>query len=507
MPESRPASKNLYQKYLDVMPPGAGAIFFIQLLATTAFATLNYSLIFYTTNYLHMADKIATPLVASFLAFNYGLHLLGGYIGGRFMSYRSLFAIGMVLQCIGCLIISAGNLHALYWGLSPFLAGAGLNVTCINCMLTQRFQPEDKRRESAFLWNYAGMNAGFFVALYVSGYLQQLHMYRSMFLFGAAGNLATLILTMAQWKKLPDINTTFSRLTSTEKKSLCWKGIALIVGLLIALKFLLESPSISNALILGGGTFMLVLIAVFARTQSKPEARKKIWAYLILWFASLVFFILYSMPAMAINLFMERNVDLHFLGIAIAPQWLQNINPLVIMLGGPLFSGALTVLRGRGYQISIPLQFSLGLMVVGFGLALLPIGIHFANAAGYLNINWIMVSFALQAMGEVFIGPIGYALVGQLAPQNLLGVMMGTWMMATGIGSIIAGKASSMALGTVNSTDPLITNTSFAHTFNLLGWGTLVVGVLLFMAIPFILHLIGEKKLSARTQSVTPVGF
>jgi POT family proton-dependent oligopeptide transporter len=34
-------------------------------------------------------------------------------------------------------------------------------------MLTQRFKPEDDRRESAFLWNYAGMNLGFFIGFWL----------------------------------------------------------------------------------------------------------------------------------------------------------------------------------------------------------------------------------------------------------------------------------------------------------------------------------------------------
>jgi len=64
---------------------------------------------------------------------------------------------------IGCGCIAFDTLASLYIGLALFLTGSGLNVTCINMMLTQRFTPEDPRREGAFLWNYAGMNVGFFV--------------------------------------------------------------------------------------------------------------------------------------------------------------------------------------------------------------------------------------------------------------------------------------------------------------------------------------------------------
>ena len=60
----------------------------------------------------------------------------------------------------------------MYWGLALFLTGSGLNVTCINMMLTQRFAPADLRRETAFLWNYAGMNIGFFVGFSAAGHYQ-----------------------------------------------------------------------------------------------------------------------------------------------------------------------------------------------------------------------------------------------------------------------------------------------------------------------------------------------
>ena len=57
---------------------------------------------------------------------------------------------------------------------SPFsLPAAGLNVTCINnTMLTQRFYPEDPRREGGFPLELRRMNIGFFVGFAVAGHFQ-----------------------------------------------------------------------------------------------------------------------------------------------------------------------------------------------------------------------------------------------------------------------------------------------------------------------------------------------
>ena len=84
--------------------------------------------------------KAATAFIGVFGAFNYGLHFFGGYLGGRFLSNRNLFVGGMALQVIGCGCISGGIDPLLYIGLALFFTGSGLNVTCINMMLTQRFK-------------------------------------------------------------------------------------------------------------------------------------------------------------------------------------------------------------------------------------------------------------------------------------------------------------------------------------------------------------------------------
>ena len=84
-------------------PEGAAALFFIQIFSTLGFAVLYSTLVLYATKHLHLGVKEATTLMGVFGAFNYGLHLFGGYLGGRFLSNRNLFVGGMTLQVIGLL--------------------------------------------------------------------------------------------------------------------------------------------------------------------------------------------------------------------------------------------------------------------------------------------------------------------------------------------------------------------------------------------------------------------
>lgn len=486
--------KSFFQKFIDVMQTATGALFFIQIFSTLSFSVLYSTLILYATKGLHMNDTLATSITGSFIALNYFLHLLGGYIGGRYLSYRSLFGLGMLSQILGCILISVPDSNYLLWGLAAFLGGSGLNVTCINCMVTQLFEPDDKRRETTFLWNYSGMNIGFFVGFALGGYFHLQQAYRELFLLSAFGNLIAFALTVYSWKLLKDRDTPFLDVAPNSKNIYRFFGLSIIIALVLCIRILLQHTDFCNQLILIIGAAMLALITTLAFKQSGKSAQQKMWAYIILALSSVIFWALYQLAPMGLNLFIERNVDRHLFGIIVAPQWIQNINTIVIIFGGPLLSVLFTHLRERGINISIPFQFSLALLLIGVAFAILPIGISLSNAQGYTAFSWVFASYFLQSAGELFISPIGYAMVGQLAPLRLRGLMMGMWMMVTGIAAILSDQFSKIALGTTESVDPLITNASFSHTFGLLGWSAIAAGIFLFILIPFVARLTQEKR-------------
>src|SRR3954466_1133325 len=211
-------------------PEGTAALFFIQIFSTLGFAVLYSRLDIYATKHLHLGVKQATTLMGVFGAFNYGLHLFGGYLGGRFLSNRNLFVGSMPLQVFGCACIASGTLPLFYVGLALFLTGSGFNVTCINMMLTQRFAPEDPRREGAFLWNYAGMNVGFFVGFAAAGYFQATESYASLFIFATLGNFGAIVIAALTWKTLADRNTLLLDAPPSQFRMRQLAGIGILIG-------------------------------------------------------------------------------------------------------------------------------------------------------------------------------------------------------------------------------------------------------------------------------------
>ena len=480
------------------IPEGTAALFFIQVFATLGFAVLYSTLVLYTTRHLDFSVKEATAIMGVFGAFNYGLHLFGGYLGGRFLSNRNLFVGGMVLQVLGCATISLGSAPAMYWGLALFLTGSGLNVTCLNMMLTQRFAPEDNRRESAFLWNYAGMNVGFFIGFAVAGHYQLTESYTRLFLFATVGNFLAIVLAGANWKALRDLNTPLLEKTAAQFRARFAIGIAVLVGVPPAVWFALQRTGSTASLLKLVCAAVGLWLVYLTVTHRDVRERNNMWAYLVLTLGSLVFWSLYQMAPSGLQLFAVNNVNLFVWGVEIAPQWIQNINTVVIVLGGPFLASFFTRLRARGWMVDLPQQFALSLVLMGVGFLCLPLGISFADEAGKVAFAWLFLNYVLQSVGELLISPIGYAMIGKLAPRQYQGIMMGSFMLVTGLASLFAGDFSGMVPEPAGTT-ALATNPEYATLFGRLGWGSTAVGVTLALMIPLLRRLISERAPDSTT--------
>ena len=481
------------QARTDGAPEGALVLLFVQMSSTLGFAVLQSTLVLYATKHLHFSDELALSLMGVFGAFNYGLHLFGGYLGGRFLSNRNLFVGGMVLQVFGCACIAGGSAPLMYWGLALFLTGSGLNVTCINMMLTQRFAPEDPRREGAFLWNYAGMNVGFFIGFTVAGHYEATQSYPALFLFATLGNAVAILLAATFWRTLRDRNTPLLDATPRQFRMRFAAGVAILTGLVPLVWELLQLPEFTEIIL------KVIAAAVFSSlawlTLRHPDRRERrnMWAYLILAVGSLVFWSLYQMAFSGLSLYFDRNVDPVVLGFTIQTQWVQNINTFVIAVGGPALAILFAKLREHGWRIDVPRQFATALMLMGLGFLALPLGIALGDpATGRAAFFWIFLSYVLQSLGELLISPVGYAMIGKLAPPRYQGVMMGAWMLVTGLASLFAGDLSK-SIPTAQDAAPQVTNAYYSMLFGRLGWGTVAVGIMLALLIPFLRRLIADK--------------
>jgi len=324
----------------------------------------------------------------------------------------------MVLQAAGSGVIALGRLSAFYGGLALFLVGSGLNVTCLNMMLTQRFSPEDPRREGAFLWNYAGMNIGVFVGFAVAGHYQSAERCAEFFVFATVGNVLSIVLCAATWAKLKDLDTPLLTVTPGQFRARLLGGLAILVGRVPVVWFLLQSPGEASTLLKAVCALVGVGLVVLMVRHPDARERRNMTAYLVLTVGSLAFWSLCQMAPSGLQLFADHHVDLVVAGVKVQPQWIQNINTVVIVVGGLLLSALFVRLRAQGFRVDVPQQFAASLLLMGLGFLALPVGISRADAQGLTAFGWLGFSYILQSVGERLISKVGCALVGQLAPRQ-----------------------------------------------------------------------------------------
>ena len=126
-------------------------------------------------------------------------------------------------------------------------------------------------------------------------------------------------------------------------------------------------------------------------------------------------------------------------------------------------------------------------------------------SVGAIAFVWLFASYILQSVGELLISPIGYAMIGKLAPRQYQGVMMGSWMLVTGLASLFSGDFSGM-IPSPNGTTPVVTNPGYAKLFGELGLGSLGVGIALVVLNPFLRKLITDKAELAPEEVPTAAG-
>ncbi|HRD69003.1 MAG TPA: oligopeptide:H+ symporter [Legionella sp.] len=463
------------------MPKGTTSLYFAQAFSTFAYAVLYACLTLYLTKQLGLSNTASNSIVGLFLAFNYVLHLLGGTIGGSYLSNRSLIIVTTIIQSIGIVLLAWSEKNLLYTGLSLFLIGSGLNTTCCNSLLTQLFPSDDSRKDKAFFWSYSAMNVGFFAGYIVSGLFDYKNQYQQLFYASAVINMLTVVFILYRWKEFKDHDTFLATLKNQTQKQI--KNYLGVVGILILVPILIlcfHDANLSNYLVILISIFMFFVILALGLRQKLKSDQKKIMVYLVLTVTSIVFWMIYYTGPMGVTLFIKNNVDKHFLNYEVPTQWILNINTILIIAGAPLLSMLINKLQSEGFKVSVTKQFVCAFFALALSFLFLTAAVIFSNGDGYCSLIWIVLHYAAQSIAELLIGPVGYAMIGRIAPAKLHGILMGTWMMVSGVSASLSQLFSNNMVKTESSV-PLVTNPDYLSVFNQLCLWALFGGIFLYL--------------------------
>ena len=456
-------------------PQGVLAIFFMQMFSMVGFSILFAILTLYCIHVLHFSNQKAFNVTEAFNAQVFALSVLGGYLGNRLLGYRLVFIISAILAVIGYIFLST-NLHLFYYGLSLFALSQGLMVPSIFVLLGTLYKPNDIRRDSGFILAYIGMNIGSLFASIISGYVSQNYGYHLVLIIGLVFCCFTFISYGIFSYKIKKHIIDSPNFHLAIKPHFKVYGIFLILIFIPVITVLLKYAFWNNIILISLAIIIFLYLIITAFNQQK-DTRKKVLLFLLLSVLSILFWALYLLAPTVLPLFTEQNVNRNIFSTIIPAASFSSLNPFFIIILGPLTGWLWFKLGNAGKKITTVQKFSFGLLLMGMGYLILGTGILNQNSFGYIFCGWIVISYFLQTLGELCVGPIGYAMIGDLAPANQEGIMMGVWQLMSGIAGVLTNYLSHF-LGKINSSSPLITNHLYLSTFLTCGSIVIVVGLL-----------------------------
>jgi POT family proton-dependent oligopeptide transporter len=255
-------------------------------------------------------------------------------------------------------------------------------------------------------------------------------------------------------RTLGDIGTEISRDPDPVKQARMQRTIklSLAAGLgLLALVFVLAATgafTINPQAVGRNMTYVLVATAalyfayIFIAGGLNREEKKRIVVIAILFVFASIFWAGFEQAPTSLNLFAADFTDRVVLGYEIPAIWFQNANSLCVVLFAPFFAALWLKLGKRNANPASPTKFSLGLLFGGLGFALMIIPANAILASGgSLKVSpmWLLVSYAIQTIGELLLSPVGLSTMTKLSPRKYVGQMMGIWFLATSVGNLIAG--------------------------------------------------------------------
>ena len=123
----------------------------------------------------------------------------------------------------------------------------------------------------------------------------------------------------------------------------------------------------------------------------------------------------------------------------------QSINPGWVILLTPLVVAFFTFLRRKGKEPSTPSKIALGLFVSALSaLVMYAASKAGSNGSEKVSIWWLISSYGVITIGELFLSPMGLSLVSKLSPPKITALMMGGWFLSTSIGNKLSGVLASM---------------------------------------------------------------
>src|SRR5206468_1734325 len=179
------------------------------------------------------------------------------------------------------------------------------------------------------------------------------------------------------------------------------------------------------------------------KTPMTGQDWKAVIAIILLCIPVTFFWATYEQQGNTINLwaqdFTNRRLIPGLIDWQIPVTWFQAFNPFMIFAFTPFVVGFWAWQSKRGQEPSTVTKMALGLFMVAISYAVMAFAAHITGPHEQTSWLWLLAFFAVITMGELYLSPIGLALVARVAPASILSMMMGLWFITSFTGNLLQG--------------------------------------------------------------------
>jgi len=160
----------------------------------------------------------------------------------------------------------------------------------------------------------------------------------------------------------------------------------------------------------------------------------------------------------------------------------QSINPIYIILLGPVFAGLWQWLGKKGIEPSAPAKFGYALVQVGLSFLIFVWGAQSVGIAAMTPVIFVFLIYLLQTTGELCLSPVGLSAMTRLSPAHLGSFIMGAWFYMTAVGQFVAGKIGEATGGESGEMSKELTLAIYSK----IGWVTISIAVAVLALSPLV---------------------
>ncbi|WP_092535637.1 peptide MFS transporter [Amycolatopsis arida] len=399
-----------------------------------------------------MDGGAAAAVFGLYMASMFLAALPGGWLADRVLGPRRAVAVGAVTIALGHYAMAVPARPFLFVGLVLVVTGTGLVKPAISWLVSQPDRGDAERREATFSLFYMSIQVSALIAPLVTGFLGERVNWHLGFGAAALGMTFGVAQYLAGARRMGDLGVAPPDpvdplvLRRVLRRTALWTGVPVALVAVDVLSGLFVPQHL--LMLLGLALVAVPVVAVF-RLRRNPALdagdRRRLRTFVWLMLASAVFWALYAQSGSVLSGFARDDIDRVVFGLEVPASWFQSTHPLFVLFLAPVFAWLWPRL---GERASAPVKFG-GALVVG-GISWLILGSAVAAEVDRVHMGWLLLAYALLAMGELTIGPVGLALAARVAPEGMTNRYLGLfWVFAAvgaGLGGQLAQAASALPL-------------------------------------------------------------